>query len=306
MTRSIVLTGTALLLLLAGCSSDDDDSPEQTTNANMPGAPGAANNNPGAANGASSATPSASMPSATPGAGTNEGPNMNVAPPAANGTPNAGGNMPAAGGNMPAAGGNMPAAGGAGGMAMMPDDDTSMSFFVTSTGSGANGGNLGGLDGADAKCEMLAAAVGAGDKTWHAYLSTDTENARDRIGAGPWHNQAGVLIADSVADLHAADTVFNGMPNLILDETGVNAPGAQHDILTGSNSDGTAAMGLNCANWTSNDAALTENPRVGHSDIPGNTMFSPSWNNAHASANCSQAGLTMRGGAGRLYCFAAD
>jgi hypothetical protein len=184
--------------------------------------------------------------------------------------------------------------------------DTSMSFFVTSVGSGANGGNLGGLEGADATCERLAEAVDAGGKTWRAYLSTDTQNARDRIGSGPWYNQAGVLIAESVAELHAEGTVFNGSPNLILDENGQNAPGPEHDILTGTEADGTAAMGLNCENWTSNSAELTENPRVGHSDIPGNPMFSPSWNAAHTSANCSAAGLTMRGGAGRLYCFAAD
>jgi hypothetical protein len=184
--------------------------------------------------------------------------------------------------------------------------DNEMSFFVTSVGSGANGGNLGGLDGADATCQGLADAVGAGDKTWRAYLSTDTTDARDRIGAGPWFNQAGVLIAESVADLHASDTVFNGTPNLIVDENGENAPGPEHDVLTGSEADGTAAPGLNCANWTSNGADLTENPRVGHSDIPANTMFSPSWNAAHASANCSQDGLIQRGGAGRLYCFAED
>lgn len=185
-------------------------------------------------------------------------------------------------------------------------DDTSMSFFVTSEGSGENGGNLGGLDGADATCERLAAAVGAGDKTWRAYLSTDTVDARDRIGSGPWYNQAGMMIAESLEQLHADGTVFNGSPNMILDETGTVAPVNEHDVLTGSEADGTAAPGLNCENWTSNDEALTENPRVGHSDIPANPMFSPSWNAAHTSANCSQAGLTMRGGAGRLYCFAAD
>lgn len=181
--------------------------------------------------------------------------------------------------------------------------DTEMSFFVTSEGSGALGGNLGGLEGADAICQRLADAVDS-DKTWRAYLSTDTVDARDRIGDGPWYNQAGDLIANDLTELHAAGTVFNGSPNRILDENGVVAPGPEHDILTGTEADGTAAPGLNCANWTSSDAALTENPRVGHSDIPANPMFSPSWNAAHTSANCSQTGLTMRGGAGRLYCFA--
>src|SRR5688572_24238294 len=249
MTRTLVLTSSALFLIFSGCSSDDGED----TNANMSrgGSGGSAN--------ASAGTGGMGMSSA-----------------------------------------------GRGGSGSTAGGMQEMSFFVTSVGSGANGGNLGGLDGADATCEQRAAAVGAGDKTWRAYLSTDTVNARDRIGSGPWFNQAGVSIADSVADLHAADTVFNGSPNLILDETGQNAPGNQHDILTGTNADGTAAVGLNCANWTSNDATLTENPRVGHSDIPGNPDFSPSWNAAHTSLNCSQAGLSMRGGAGRLYCFATD
>jgi hypothetical protein len=182
--------------------------------------------------------------------------------------------------------------------------DTSMSFFVSSEGSGAVGGNLGGLDGADAICQRLAQAADAGDKTWRAYLSTDTVNARDRIGSGPWHNQAGAMIAADLATLHDAATVFNGAPNLVLDENGQVAPGPEHDILTGSDANGMALPGVNCANWTSSDEALTENPRVGHSDIPGNPMFSASWNSAHTAANCSQAGLTQRGGAGRLYCFA--
>jgi hypothetical protein len=181
----------------------------------------------------------------------------------------------------------------------------SLSFFVTSRGSGANGGNLGGLDGADQMCEMLASAVGAGSRTWRAYLSTDTVDAITRIGDGPWYNQAGTEVAGDVADL-LANGVSNGNPQLIVDETGAAAPGPEHDILTGTLADGTKATGLNCGNWTSNSAELTEQPQVGHSDIPGNPMFSPSWNAAHVSANCSQAGLTMRGGAGRLYCFASD
>jgi hypothetical protein len=172
-------------------------------------------------------------------------------------------------------------------------------------GSGANGGNLGGLDGADAVCERLATAVGAGSRTWRAYLSTDTVDAISRIGDGPWYNQALTEVASSVADL-LAEGISNGDPQLILDETGTPAPANQHDILTGTLENGTKAPGLNCANWTSNSADLTEQPQVGHSDIPGNPMFSPSWNAAHVSANCSQQGLTMRGGAGRLYCFAAD
>jgi hypothetical protein len=288
MIRRISLAGTALLMVLTGCSSDDDDSPAQATNANQPGGgtAGSANNaaaQPGNATGASGAGNTGAADDAE------EGPDTDL-------------DLAGSGGASSNGAGAMVGAGGMG----MAADDNEMSFFVTSEGSGADGGNLGGLDGADAICQGLAEAVDAGDKTWRAYLSTDTVAARDRIGSGPWYNQAGVLIAESVADLHAADTVFNGAPNLILDENGENAPGPEHDILTGTNADGTAAMGLNCANWTSSSADLTENPRVGHSDIPANTAFSPSWNAAHASANCSQAGLTLRGGAGRLYCFAED
>ena len=186
--------------------------------------------------------------------------------------------------------------------------DTSMSFFITSVGSGADGGNLGGLSGADGRCQMLATAVGAGSKTWHAYLSSSSVNARDRIGSGPWYNQAGERSADSVAALHPAtgNGLSNGNPQHVLDETGMPAPGNQHDVLTGSLPDGTLSGALTCMDWTSNSEGLTENPQVGHSDIPGNPMFSPSWNSAHVSANCSQAGLTARGGAGRLYCFAVN
>lgn len=183
-----------------------------------------------------------------------------------------------------------------------------MSFFVTSEGSGDDGANLGGPSGADARCQALAAAADAGDKTWRAYLSTSGdggENARDRIGNGPWYNAMGQLIAEDVEQLHEEGRVINGNPQLILDENGTPAPANEHDILTGSDASGNA-MGANCENFTSNSADLTEQPQVGHSDIPGNPMFSPSWNSAHTAANCSAAGLTMRGGAGRLYCFAID
>jgi hypothetical protein len=201
-------------------------------------------------------------------------------------------------------------AGGAGGSAggSMTAASPQMSFFVTSEGSGEDGGNIGGLSGADARCEELAQAAGAGDKTWQAYLSTsgdDGENARDRIGAGPWYNYMGQMIAEDVEQLHDAANIINGDPQLVLDENGTPAPVNEHDIFTGSDADGNAT-GANCENFTSNSAELTEQPQVGHSDIPGNTMFSPSWNAAHTGANCSAAGIVMRGGAGRLYCFAID
>lgn len=185
-----------------------------------------------------------------------------------------------------------------------------LSFFVTSTGSGADGGNIGGLEGADAKCEELAAAVDAGARTWRAYLSTSTVNARDRIGDGPWLNAAGEQIAADVDSLHA-DGLSNGDPQHMLDENGELVPGPEHDIFTGSNDDGELFLDANgvgntCDDWTSNsaDATAVPGPRVGHSDIPGNPMFSPSWNNAHTAPGCDQANIAMVGGAGRLYCFA--
>jgi hypothetical protein len=187
---------------------------------------------------------------------------------------------------------------------------TPFTFFATSVGSGDAGGNLGGLTGADATCQRLATAVNAGSRTWHAYLSTSTESARDRIGSGPWYNQKGELIAETLTALHDPATVFNGNPNRIVDENGAAIPGPQHDILTGSNAQGqlqmsaTTGLPLTCSDWTSNAADVAA--QVGHSDIPGNPMFSPSWNGAHEAQDCTAAGLVARGGAGRLYCFAIN
>ena len=192
-----------------------------------------------------------------------------------------------------------------------------MGFFVTSAGPG-DGANLGGLDGADQHCQMLAAAAGSGDRTWRAYLSQTTAggtpavNARDRIGDGPWFNASGQPVAASVADLHG--DVQRDRNNIrkptALDENGdqVNGVGDQpnqHDILTGSDSLGMALEGApdvtTCNNWTSND---TGNAMVGHHDRlgGGNT----SWNAVHNSAGCSQANLVQTGGNGLFYCFATD
>lgn len=178
-----------------------------------------------------------------------------------------------------------------------------MSFFATSTGSGALGGNLGGLRGADAICQTHAEAAGQGGCTWHAYLSTADEDARDRIGTGPWQNAMGEVIADDVESLHA-DGLSNGDPQHVLDENGVEVPGDEHDILTGSNEDGTVLEGSTCADWTSDSE--DDVARVGHSDIPDNPMFSPSWNSAHDTPGCREQDLDQTGGAGRLYCFAID
>ena len=186
-----------------------------------------------------------------------------------------------------------------------------MSFFVTSAGPG-KGGDLGGLEGADAHCQALAEAAGAGGKTWRAYLSTSGEgavNARDRIGSGPWVNAKGVEIAANVDELHAETNKIN--KETALDERGQPVKGRgdepnQHDILTGSQRDGTAfAAGedMTCGNWTSSGegAAMT-----GHHDLVGNPQGINFWNFSHASRGCSQENLVGTGGAGLFYCFAAD
>ena len=189
-------------------------------------------------------------------------------------------------------------------------------FFVTSSTSVT--GNLGGLAGADARCQSLASTVGLGDKTWHAYLSVERDasngnrptNARDRIGEGPWTNVNGVVVAESVAALHSRRGDFS----VFIDERGrpiagqwPGSPGpVQHDILTGSSADGTLLAGFTCADWTSDSAALSA--QVGHSDglgPNGDTSGTlSSWNSAHLNQNCSNT--APRGGAGRFYCFAVD
>lgn len=194
-------------------------------------------------------------------------------------------------------------------LAQAQDED--MSFFVTSVGSG-NGGDLGGLEGADAHCQALAEDVGAGDKTWRAYLSTESANgrgvsARSRIGDGPWRNYDGTLIAVDVDDLHIS-------PNLskrtALNEKGeiVNGFGDspnRHDALTGTMADGTAYFpddaDHTCNNWTSSGEGSAQ---VGHTDRHGGGNVS--WNSAHASRGCSQEALVSTGGAGLFYCFAID
>lgn len=186
-----------------------------------------------------------------------------------------------------------------------------MSFFVTSEGLG-DGGDLGGLEGADAHCQALAEAVGAGDRTWRAYLSTEEADsrgvsARDRIGIGPWHNALGELVASDLDQLHISPNIVK---RTALDENGnlVNGRGDRpnvHDILTGTQEDGTAYFpddaDHTCNNWTSNDEGSAQ---VGHHDRHGGG--NTSWNSAHASRGCSQEALQSTGGAGLLYCFAAD
>lgn len=187
--------------------------------------------------------------------------------------------------------------------------DNSMSFFITSAGSG-DGANLGGLDGADAHCGQLAEAAGVTGKTWRAYLSTDTANAKDRIGAGPWFNAKGVKIADNVASLHSDANGINKETGLTEKGEVVKGRGDQpneHDILTGSKADGTVDGTNTCSNWTTSGAEgaamLGHHDRMGPDTLP----TASSWNAAHASrGGCGQEALKGTGGAGLFYCFAAN
>jgi len=187
-----------------------------------------------------------------------------------------------------------------------------MTFFVTSQKSTT--GNLGGLRGADATCQNLAANVGAGARAWRAYLSVERDldgnptNARDRIGGGPWVNVNGAVVANNLTELHGR----KGDAALFVDERGQRINGqwtgspspVEHDILTGSNADGTLMRGFTCNDWTSDSASFVG--QVGHSDGFGPNQDQSgalsSWNSAHANQNC--ANTAPRGGAGRLYCFA--
>ena len=188
-----------------------------------------------------------------------------------------------------------------------------MTFFVTSTGSG-KGADFGGLAGADKHCQALAAAAGAGSRTWHAYLSaapaqgSPAVNARDRIGSGPWKNAKGVVIAQNVAELHGTNNLTK---QTALSEKGepINGRGDtpnKHDILTGSQADGTAYKDSDdhtCGNWTKSGEGVAQ---LGHHDRMGLKDDEPSrsWNSSHPSRGCSDEALRTTGSAGLLYCFA--
>jgi hypothetical protein len=193
---------------------------------------------------------------------------------------------------------------------------SAMTFFVTSAGSG-KGADFGGLEGADRHCQALAAAAGAGARTWHAYLSTTATgggtavNARDRIGSGPWQNAKGAVIAKDLAELHGKNNLTK---ETALSEKGEMLPGRgdavnQHDVLTGSQADGTAFSGTGdttCGNWTR--SGTEGSAWVGHFDRKGLTDddVARSWNSSHVTrGGCSDAALKSTGGAGFLYCFAA-
>ncbi|MGO4523421.1 hypothetical protein AB4097_00995 [Microvirga sp. 2MCAF35] len=191
-------------------------------------------------------------------------------------------------------------------------------FFVTSVGSG-KGADLGGLEGADRHCQSLAEAAGIRGKIWRAYLSTQGSgggtavNAKDRIGRGPWQNAKGVVIAKDVADLHGASNNLTKQTALTEKGDPVKGRGDQpneHDMLTGSQPDGTAFAGnqdMTCGNWTKSGAEGTA--MLGHHDRTGLDESPPakSWNSSHASrGGCSQDALKSTGGAGLFYCFAAN
>ncbi len=208
-----------------------------------------------------------------------------------------------------------------------------MSFFVTSRGRGF-GANLGGLAGADAHCRQLAESVGRGARTWRAYLSTPATprsaavHARDRIGSGPWINAAGIEVASDLAHLHGAESGIS--IDTALTERGTRVDGSRHDILTGSNPDGTLAVDrtalrggatpsepdreppsresldgfdTTCNGWTSHDAGRA---MLGHHNRSGGGQRPTSWNSAHPSRGCSQRALRASLGDGLIYCFAAD
>jgi len=197
-----------------------------------------------------------------------------------------------------------------------PPQFPNMTFFITSVG-GPQGANFGGLEGADRHCQTLAAKAGAGSKTWRAYLSTQAVggatavNARDRIGKGPWVNATGVQIAASVEDLHSDNNKLTAASSVA--ETGRLIPSRlytvnQHDILTGTQADGTAFppdKDMTCGNWTKNGEGSA---MVGHTDRMGLRDDAPSksWNTSHPSRGCDLPALVATGGAGLLYCFAAN
>lgn len=193
-----------------------------------------------------------------------------------------------------------------------PQQGQSLSFFITSAGPG-NGADLGGLAGADRHCHALAQAVGAGNREWRAYLSTIASaagpavNARDRIGTGPWYNVKGTIVAENVAQLHSENNSLGKQTSLTEKGDVVNGRGDQpnmHDIITGSQLDGTAytAEGYaNCGNWTNSGEGSV---RVGHHDRTGGGENPTSWNSAHNSRGCSQQNLQGTGGNGLFYCFA--
>ena len=298
----IVLTSTFVLL---GCSLSDEPDTKGTGGSSNTGGMASAGSSSGGTNPGTAGTNSAGTSAGTATGGTAAG--------GASAGSSAGGNGGASGGASAGSGGASAGSGGSGGA------KSKTTFFVTSDTSKT--GKLGGLEGADKRCQDLATKAGIGDHTFHAYLSTSTVNAKDRIGKGPWVNAKGVTLAADLASLHSA--TVKGDHSLFIDENGMEINGQwnssptmetpnqdgkknEHDILTGSKADGTVQTGATCMDWTSD--ASGDKGQVGHSDGMGPGMATTgnysSWNSAHASSSC--AATWMAGGAGRIYCFAID
>jgi hypothetical protein len=302
-------------LVVSACSSDSTSSSVPGSSAGMSSTVAA--NQPGAA-GTNAAAASAGGSNGGVAEGVNGDIGLNQGGPARGGTP---GSAPAGGGGAAALAPGVPDAGSNAVPVDAGSAEARMSFFVTSRGGG-NGGNFGGLAGADQLCTTLAAAVSPalGAKTWRAYLSTSTVNARDRIGSGPWTNAAGVVIGTSVAQLH--DQAAGGAseqtwplnnPNIALDERGNQIPAQPlaHDILTGSTADGRISPLGTCEDWTQ----ATGTTSNGHSNRAGQATdggVASSWNFSHITGcaeptrNFEEGSVSQGGGRGSIYCFAAD
>lgn len=287
-------------LVLVACTTSDPANPSGSggSSGSGTGTAGMASAGAPSAGSSTAGTTTSSAGTATSSAGTSSagtssgGANAGSAGSSAGGTVN--------GGSSSGTGGSS-GSGGAGGK-------SKTTFFVTSDTSKT--GKLGGLTGADKRCQDLAVAAGFGDHTFHAYLSTATVNAKDRIGQGPWVNANGLTVAADVATLHSAAT--KGDHTIFVDEKGMPIHGqwdggpVEHDVLTGSMPDGTVQAGKTCQDWTSD--AQTDTAWVGHSDGMGPGMATTgtytSWNSSHENGGCNDT--APKGGAGRLYCFAID
>jgi hypothetical protein len=298
-------------LLAAACSEDDDPTPASPTSQTNPNQPAASAGSAGSAGTGSTSTAGAAGTATSTGGSTAEAPDDNL-PIDSEGSEDENGEDDGSSQPPPVASADAGAT---------PPSSDGMSFFVTSRGK-EEGGNLGGLEGADALCTELATAVSAelGAKTWRAYLSTSTVNARDRIGTGPWRNAAGVIVANNVDQLvdqgtggSLDQTWAPGDGSIALDELGnqVGFGGASgpvvHDILTGTLADGTVAEGLTCSDWT----ATTGTVQVGHSNRGGGGPAPSSWSSAHEMIGCAPLtapapNVGSGGGRGSIYCFAID
>jgi len=317
---SLTNLGSALVLTMLavlGSCSDEDAADDGATGggAGTSGAGGTSGSSSGGASGTATGGSATGGTSGTSSGGSTSG-GTSMGGSSTGGTSSGGSaDGGSADGGAAGAAGASGSGGSAGGGTVMPK--SGMNFFVTSRSNG-KGGNLGGLDGADAFCDELATAVSTelGAKTWRAYLSTATVNARDRIGTGPWRNQAGVIIANNVAERHdqeegqTLDTTWPvGDLSIALDETGAQVVNDVHDILTGSIVGGTVVTGQTCDDWTSE--SMTATAQVGHSNRTGGGR--PPYFNATHTVGCApsatnrvQGTVTSGGGRGSIYCFALE